>query len=66
MGFEMTPKPIPRSCTIPRTQIKNEVLGVRQGSQPNMCRVHDAADYNGQLFLSMEQIDGEDLASLLK
>jgi len=35
-------------------------------SHPNVCRVHDYAEHDGQPFLSMEYIDGEDLASLLK
>jgi serine/threonine-protein kinase len=31
-----------------------------------VCRVHDLGEVNGQFFLSMEYIDGEDLASLLR
>jgi hypothetical protein len=44
----------------------NEVRIARQVSHPNVCRVYDIADAGGQVFLSMEYIDGEDLASLLK
>lgn len=43
-----------------------EVRITRQLSHPNICRVYDIAEYEGQHFLSMEYIDGEDLASLLK
>jgi len=43
-----------------------EVRLARQVSHPNVCRVHDIADVDGQHFLSMEYIDGEDLASLLR
>jgi serine/threonine-protein kinase len=43
-----------------------EVRLARQVSHPNVCRVHDIAEVNGQHFLSMEYIDGEDLASLLR
>src|SRR5215510_11383084 len=43
-----------------------EVRLARQVSHPNVCRVHDIADIDGQHFLSMEYIDGEDLASLLR
>ena len=43
-----------------------EVRLARQVSHPNVCRVHDIAETNGQHFLSMEYIDGEDLASLLR
>jgi len=43
-----------------------EVRITRQLSHPNICRVYDIAENDGQLFLSMEYIDGEDLSSLLK
>ena len=43
-----------------------EVRLARQVSHPNVCRVHDIGDFSGQHFLSMEYIDGEDLASLLR
>ena len=38
----------------------------RQVSHPNVCRVYDIGEVNGQHFLTMEYIDGEDLASLLR
>jgi serine/threonine protein kinase len=43
-----------------------EVRITRQLSHPNICRVYDIAEIDGRHFLSMEFIDGEDLASLLK
>src|SRR5689334_18633407 len=43
-----------------------EVRLARQISHPNVCRVHDIGETDGQHFLSMEYIDGEDLASLLR
>jgi eukaryotic-like serine/threonine-protein kinase len=43
-----------------------EVRLARQVSHPNVCRVHDIGETGGQHFLSMEYIDGEDLASLLR
>jgi hypothetical protein len=43
-----------------------EVRLARQVSHPNVCRVHDIGESDGQHFLSMEYIDGEDLASLLR
>lgn len=42
-----------------------EVKLARQISHPNICRVYDIGDVNGQQFLSMEYIDGEDLKTLL-
>jgi hypothetical protein len=44
----------------------NEVRLARQVSHPNVCRVYDIAEVDGQAFLSMEYIDGEDLATLLR
>ena len=38
-----------------------EVRNARQVSHPNVCRVYDIGEVNGQHFLTMEYIDGEDL-----
>jgi hypothetical protein len=43
-----------------------EVRNARQVSHPNVCRVYDIGEHEGRHFLSMEYVDGEDLASLLK
>jgi serine/threonine-protein kinase len=43
-----------------------EVRTARQVTHPNVCRVYDIAEAEGQHFLSMEYVDGEDLASLLR
>jgi predicted Ser/Thr protein kinase len=43
-----------------------EVRLARQVSHPNVCRVYDIGETDAQHFLSMEYIDGEDLASLLR
>ncbi|MFN8548760.1 MAG: serine/threonine-protein kinase [Candidatus Eisenbacteria bacterium] len=43
-----------------------EVRVARQISHPNVCRVFDIGEAEGQPFLTMEYIDGEDLASLLR
>src|SRR5271165_4944070 len=43
-----------------------EVRNARQVSHPNVCRVYDIGVVNGQHFLTMEYIDGEDLSSLLR
>ena len=37
----------------------------RQVSHPNVCRVYDIGEVEGMPFISMEYVDGEDLASLL-
>ena len=38
----------------------------RQVSHPNVCRVYDLGEADGQPYLSMEYVDGEDLSTLLK
>ncbi len=47
-------------------RFRNEVRLSRQVSHPNVCRVYDIGEVDGLLFLTMEFIDGEDLASLLR
>jgi len=44
----------------------NEVRTARQVSHSNVCRVYDVVEMDGHHFLSMEYVDGEDLASLLR
>jgi Protein kinase domain len=44
----------------------DEVRVGRQVSHPNVCRLYDVADVDGHLFITMEYVDGEDLASLLR
>src|SRR5260370_42405977 len=43
-----------------------EVRTARQVSHPNVCRVFDIGEAGGTLFLTMEYVDGEDLASLVR
>ncbi|MCC6228712.1 MAG: protein kinase [Phycisphaerales bacterium] len=44
----------------------NEVRVARAVSHPNVCRVHDIGEVDGLHYISMEYVDGEDLASLLR
>ena len=44
----------------------SEVRIARQVSHPNVCRVFDIGDADGVPFLTMEYVDGEDLASLIR
>ncbi|MEJ2580449.1 MAG: serine/threonine-protein kinase, partial [Acidobacteriota bacterium] len=44
----------------------NEVRSALRVTHANVCRVHDVGDVDGQHYLSMEYVDGEDLASLLR
>jgi serine/threonine-protein kinase len=47
-------------------RFKNEVRIARRVSHPNVCRVYDVGDVDGHNFFTMEYVDGEDLASLLR
>lgn len=47
-------------------RFKNEVRIARRVSHPNVCRVYDVGDVEGHVFFTMEYVDGEDLASLLR
>jgi serine/threonine-protein kinase len=52
------------------TALRERFLGearlARQVAHPNVCRVYDVGEVAGRLFLSMEYVDGEDLATLLR
>jgi serine/threonine-protein kinase len=44
----------------------NEVRVARQVTHPNVCRVYDIGQLGDTPYISMEYVDGEDLASLLR
>jgi serine/threonine-protein kinase len=44
----------------------NETRIARQVTHPSICRVYDIGEVDGLQYISMEYIDGEDLASLLR
>jgi serine/threonine-protein kinase len=47
-------------------RFRNEVRIARRISHPNVCRVYDVGEVDGHTFFTMEYVDGEDLASLLR
>jgi predicted Ser/Thr protein kinase len=47
-------------------RFRSEVRIARRVSHPNVCRVYDVGEVEGQTFFTMEYVDGEDLASLLR
>ncbi len=49
-----------------RRRVECEVKLSREVGHSNICRVYDLGDVDGAPFISMEYIDGEDLASLLR
>jgi serine/threonine protein kinase len=50
---------------VPQAIGHNEVRVGRQVAHPNVCRLYDLFDHEGQPFIAMELVDGEDLASLM-
>src|SRR5206468_4316030 len=47
-------------------QFHKELRVARQVSHKNVCRLYDLGEADGRRFLTMEYVDGEDLASLLR
>jgi hypothetical protein len=47
-------------------RFRDEVRIARKVTHPNVCRVYDIGEAGRDTFISMEYIDGEDLASLLR
>ena len=48
------------------SQFHNELRIARQVSHKNVCRLYDLGEADGRRFLTMEYVDGEDLASLIR
>lgn len=46
-------------------RFRQEVRLAREVTHPNVCRVYDLADADGEYFISMEYVDGENLKALL-
>jgi serine/threonine-protein kinase len=49
-----------------RIQLLQEVKLARQITHPAVCRVYDLGEADGELYFTMEYLEGEDLRSLLK
>src|SRR5512141_3114242 len=69
LGQPVALKFLPRRLASDPSRIERfyaEVRHSRGVSHPNVCRVYDVGEIEGRHFLSMEYVDGEDLASLLR
>lgn len=69
LGQAVALKFLPQDVALNQQQLDllyNEVRLARTVSHPNVCRVYDVGEVDGHHFLSMEFVDGEDLASLLR
>ena len=69
LGHTVALKFLPEDFRANQRQLRylhNEVRLSRQISHPNVCRVYDIGEVDGQHYLTMEYVDGEDLRSLLR
>src|SRR5215468_9214119 len=69
LGQAVAMKFLPEAATSDEGMLerfRNEVRIARRVSHPNVCRVYDVGEVDGATFFTMEYVDGEDLASLLR
>src|SRR5260370_5246976 len=62
VALKFLPAATSRNETAP-ARFYNEIRIARQGSHPNVCRVYDLGDVEGQPYLSMEYVVGEVLVA---
>ena len=65
VALKFLPETLERDADL-RQRMLDETRIARRISHPNVCRVYDVGEVDGRLFLTMEFVDGEDLASLLR
>jgi Protein kinase domain len=66
LGQRVALKYVPAHDAAALERLYSEVRVGRQIAHPNVCRLYDIVDVAGQHFITMEYVDGEDLASLLR
>jgi serine/threonine-protein kinase len=66
LGVSVALKFLPDASADRLERFYDEVRLGRQVAHANVCRIFDVGETEGQHFLSMEYVDGEDLASLLR
>lgn len=64
VALKFLPRDVYNASAIQR--LYKEVRLGRKISHPNVCRLYDVGEWQGNHFVTMELIDGEDLASLLR
>jgi serine/threonine-protein kinase len=65
IAIKFLPEVLARSADA-RNRLTAEARNARSITHPNVCRVYDIGEIAGRVFLTMEYVDGEDLASLLR
>ncbi len=65
VALKFLPEHLARDPALLR-RMRDEVRLARRVASPHVCRVFDLTENDGQPFLSMEWVDGEDLSTLLR
>lgn len=65
VALKFLPEKVARSAP-DLARLRQEVRVARQIAHPNVCRTYDIAEADGLVFVVMEYVDGEDLASVLR
>ena len=65
VALKFLPEKVARNAS-DLARLRQEVRIARQIAHPNVCRTYDIAEAGGQVFVVMEYVDGEDLASVLR
>jgi serine/threonine-protein kinase len=65
IAIKFLPESLARNADA-RNRLTAEARNARSITHPNVCRVYDLGEIAGRVFLTMEYVDGEDLASLLR
>ncbi|MHC4320429.1 MAG: serine/threonine-protein kinase, partial [Planctomycetota bacterium] len=65
VALKFLPEAVARDAVWLR-RLHDEVRIAREVAHPNVCRVYDIGDVDGEHYITMEFVDGEDLSSLLR
>jgi tetratricopeptide (TPR) repeat protein len=66
LGIPVALKMMHSTTPVDQSLLLNEVRLARRITHPAVCRVFDIGEERGQLFLSMELVEGEDLDALIR
>jgi serine/threonine-protein kinase len=65
VALKFLPEAVARDAVWLR-RLHDEVRIAREVAHPSVCRVYDIGDVDGEHYITMEFVDGEDLSSLLR
>jgi len=65
VALKFLPAPLAKAPAA-MARLRQEVRVAREVAHPNICRVYDLTETEAYSFITMEYVDGEDLASVLR